>query len=388
MAMDFIPVAGPWVTEKEVRYSADAAANGWYANHNLYPDRFEKGFAEYLGVAHATSLPSCTSALHLALAGLGIGPGDEVIVPDATWIATSAPVSYVGATPVFADIDNESWCLDAVAFERAITPRTKAVIVVHLYGNMADMDAIMQVAKRHDIAVIEDAAEAIGSEFRGRKAGAFGDAGTFSFHGSKTLTTGEGGMLVTSRDDLFARVLRLRDHGREPGDRLFVNQEVAYKYKMSALQAAFGLAQLERIEELVARKREIFSWYARHVSGVNGVTLNYEALTTKNTYWMVTAVFHRKSGLRKEDVIAELRRRNIDSRPFFSPLSSLPAYRDLGSAERWSSRNPVSYDIAPRAVNLPSGFNMTDALVERVVAAVKDIVRARTHGAAVKETIS
>ena len=250
--MDWIPVAGPWVTEKEVRYTADAAANGWYANHSVYPDRFEKGFAKYLGVAHATSLPSCTSALHLALAGLGIGAGDEVIVPDATWIATSAPVSYVGATPVFADMDKNSWCLDAAAFESAITPRTKAVIVVHLYGNMADIGAITDVARRHGIAMIEDAAEAIGSEYRGRKAGAFGDAATFSFHGSKTLTTGEGGMLVTSRDDLFARVLRLRDHGREPGDRLFFNQEIAYKYKMSALQAAFGLAQLERIEELVS----------------------------------------------------------------------------------------------------------------------------------------
>lgn len=384
MATDWIPVAGPWVTEKEVRYAADAAANGWYASHNVYPDRFEKGFAEYLGVMHATSLPSCTSALHLALAGLGIGPGDEVIVPDATWIATSAPVSYVGATPVFADIDNGSWCLDAAAFERAITPRTKAVIVVHLYGNMADMDAIMEAATRHGIAVIEDAAEAIGSEYQGRKAGAFGDAATFSFHGSKTLTTGEGGMFVTSRDDLFARVLRLRDHGREPGDHLFVNQEVAYKYKMSALQAAFGLAQLERIEELVARKREIFSWYARHLAAANGVALNHEAPTTRNTYWMVTAVFNRELGLRKEEVIAELRQRNINSRPFFSPLSSLPAYRHLGGAERWKIRNPVSYDIGARAVNLPSGFNMTEALVERVINGIGDIVRVRTQGAAVK----
>ena len=386
--MDWIPVAGPWVTEKEVRYAADAAANGWYASHGFYPDRFEKGFAEYLGVAHATSLPSCTSALHLALAGLGIGPGDEVIVPDATWIATSAPVSYVGATPVFADVDEQSWCLDGAALERAITPRTKAVIVVHLYGNMADMDTIMDVAKRHHIAVIEDAAEAIGSEYRGRKAGAFGDAATFSFHGSKTLTTGEGGMLVTSRNDLFARVLRLRDHGREPGDRLFVNQEVAYKYKMSALQAAFGLGQLERIEELVARKRELFTWYARHFSGINGISLNHEAPTTKNTYWMVTAVFNRGLGLRKEDVIAELRCRNIDSRPFFSPLSSLPAYRDLGGAGRWNLSNPISYDIGARAVNLPSGFNMTEALVERVVGAIHEIMSTRSVGSAVTEAMS
>jgi perosamine synthetase len=386
--MDWIPVAGPWVTEKEVRYAADAAANAWYANHGVYPDRFEKSFAQYIGAAHATSLPSCTSALHLALAGLGIGPGDEVIVPEATWIASSAPISYVGATPAFADIDRRTWCLDAAAFERAITSRTKAVIVVHLYGNMPDMDAIMAIARNHGIAVIEDAAQAIGSEFRGRKAGAFGDAGTFSFHGSKTLTTGEGGMLVTSRDDLFDRVLRLRDHGRAPGDRLFINHEVAFKYRMSALQAAFGLGQLERIEELVARKREIFSWYAKHFDGDNGVSLNYEAATTKNTYWMVTATLDRELGLGKEELIAELRRSSIDSRPFFHPLSSLPAYREFGGPQQWQPRNPVSYDISTRALNLPSGFNMTEALTGRVAEVVNNVVGARRVGAAVKEAVS
>ncbi len=221
-------------------------------------------------------------------------------MPEATWIATSAPIAYVGAKPVFADIDPDTWCLDSAAFERAITPRTKAVIVVHLYGNMANMDAITALARRHGIAVIEDAAQAIGAEFRGRKAGAIGDLGAFSFHGTKTLTTGEGGMLVTSRDDVFERVLRLRDHGREPGDRLFVNHEVAFKYRMSALQAAFGLAQLERIDELVARKREIFGWYERRLGKVNGITLNYEAAGTKSAYWMVTAVFSRELNLGKE----------------------------------------------------------------------------------------
>jgi perosamine synthetase len=381
--MDWIPVAGPWVTEKEVRYTADAAANGWYANHNVYPGRFEQAFADYVGVAHAVSLPSGTSALHLALAALGVGEGDDVIVPEATWIATSAPVAYVGATPVFADIDKVSWCLDAAAVERAITPRTKAIIVVHLYGNMANMDAVMDVAKRHGIAVVEDAAQAIGSEFRGRKAGAFGDAGAFSFHGSKTLTTGEGGMFVTSRDDVFERVLRLRDHGREPGDRLFVNHEIAFKYRMSALQAAFGLGQLERIEELVARKRELFTWYVRDFGGMNGVTLNHEAATTKNTYWMVTALFSPELGLGKEDVVAQLRHRNIDSRPFFHPLSSLPAYRELGGPQRWEARNPVSYDVCARGINLPSGFNMTEALVARVVAAVGEI--AGTNGGIVSK---
>jgi perosamine synthetase len=373
-AAEWIPIAGPWVTDKEVQYTADAAANAWYANANVYPARFEKAFAEYLGVAHAVSLPSCTSALHLALAALDIGPGDEVIVPDATWIASSAPVEYVGGTPVFADIDTLSWCLDASAVERTITSRTKAIIVVHLYGNMTDMDAAIAIARRQGVAVIEDAAEAIGSEFRGRKAGSFGDVGTFSFHGSKTLTTGEGGMLVTNRRDIYERVLLLRDHGRQPGDRLFVNHEIAFKYKMSALQAAFGLAQLERIDELVARKREIFGWYAKYFAGVNGVTLNHEGTDTKNTYWMVTALFNPDLSLSKEAVIEALRQRNIDSRPFFYPLSSLPAYRGLGGAEQWKKQNPVAYAISPWGVNLPSGFNLSESDVERVVDSVNEII--------------
>jgi perosamine synthetase len=383
-AAEWIPIAGPWVTDKEVRYTADAAANAWYVNANVYPARFEKAFADYLGVAHAVSLPSCTSALHLALAALDVGPGDEVIVPDATWIASSAPVKYVGGRPVFADIDALSWCLDASATERAITPRTKAVIVVHLYGNMPDMDAMIAIARRKGIAVIEDAAEAIGSEFRDRKAGSFGDIGTFSFHGTKTLTTGEGGMLVTNRRDIYERVLVLRDHGRQPGDRLFVNHEIGFKYKMSALQAAFGLAQLERIDELVARKREIFGWYAKYFAGVNGVTLNHEGTHTKNTYWMVTALFSPDLGLTKEAVIEALRQRNIDSRPFFYPLSSLPAYPDLGGVERWRKQNPVAYAVSPWGVNLPSGFNLSESDVERVVDSVNEIIA--SHSARLKPT--
>jgi perosamine synthetase len=372
--MDWIPVAGPWVTEKEVRYVADAAANAWYANANVYPARFEKAFAEYVGVAHAASLPSCTAALHLSLAALGVGPGDEVIVPDCTWIASAAPVDYVGAKPVFVDVNPLSWCIDAAAFEAAITPRTKAAILVDLYGNMPDMDAIVTIATERKIAVIEDAAEAIGSEYRGRKAGAFGDVGTFSFHGSKTLTTGEGGMLVTNRRDVYDRVLSLRDHGRVPGDRMFYNHEIAFKYKMSALQAAFGLAQLERIEELVARKREIFNWYAEQFAGMNGVSLNHEAEGTKNSYWMVTALLAPEIGLHKEDLMEALRERNIDSRPFFHPLSSLPAYRSHGGPAVWAKRNPVTYAISPWGINLPSGFNLTEPLVETVADAFKEIV--------------
>ena len=271
-----IPVAGPSVTDKEVAYVAEAARTAWYSSAGEYQRRFEDAFAEYVGRKYAVSLPSCTSALHLSLVALGIGTGDEVIVPDATWIGSSAAISYVGASPVFADVDRDTWCLDAVSLANAITERTRAVIVVDLYGGMPDMDALLKIAADRGVAVVEDAAEATGSEYHGRRAGSFGATGVFSFHGSKTLTTGEGGMLVTDDHSIYERVGVLRDHGRQPGDTGFFNGEVAFKYKMSGLQAAFGLAQLERVDELVSMKRQIFQWYEDRLAGVEGIQLNAE----------------------------------------------------------------------------------------------------------------
>jgi len=370
-----IPVAGPWITEKEIQYVTDAVTNAWYGNANMFHERFEKAFAAYVGRKYAIALPSCTSALHLALLASGAGIDDEVIVPDATWIATSAPVSYVGATPVFADIDSHSWCLDAGSLEANITPKTKAVIVVNLYGNMPDMDAILEIARRHGIAVIEDAAESIGSEYKGRKAGSFGLASAFSFHGSKTLTTGEGGMLLADDEDVHQRCLFLRDHGRAPGEKQFWNTAVAHKYKMSSMQAALGLAQLERIEELVERKRQIFSWYQEAVADTEDIVLNSEAPGVKNTYWMVTAVLDAKMGWTKERLIAAMAERAIDCRPFFYPLSSLPAYEHLEQAAVAHSRNTIAYGISPYAINLPSGLNLTQAHVERVVDSLKALLR-------------
>jgi|SRR5581483_1209305 len=353
-----IPVSGPWITQKEIDYVADAAANAWYSNANIYHEKFETAFREYIGVKHAVALPSCTSAIHLSLLAFGVGPGDEVILPEATWIASAAPVTYVGAKPVFADIDSKTWCLSVESFLNCLTEKTKAVIPVDVYGNMPEMDEISRIAKSRNIAVIEDAAEAIGSEFKGRKAGSFGDTGVFSFHGSKTMTTGEGGMLVTDSDDIFQRVLVLRDHGRKPGDKMFWNYEVAHKYKMSSMQAALGLAQLERINELIDRKREIFSWYYEELEGFPNLTLNYESPDTKNTYWMITVVLDPSLGIRKEALMRSLDEHGIDSRPFFHPLSSLPAYGELEGAQIASQRNRISYAISPYAVNLPSGLNM------------------------------
>lgn len=372
--MNRIPVAGPWITDKEIQYVTDAVTNAWYGNANMYHQRFEKAFAEYLGVKYAIALPTCTSAIHLSLLALGIKEGDEVIIPDATWIASSAPISYVGGTPVFADIDPQTWCLSLESFEACITTRTKAVIPVDLYGGMPDMDAIRAIAQRHGISIIEDAAEALGAEYKGKRAGSFGDTGVFSFHGSKTVTTGEGGMLVTNREDLYNRIQVLRDHGRQPGDRMFWNTEVAYKYKMSSMQAALGLAQLERIDELIDLKRKQFEWYRLELEGVEGITLNVEPKNTLNAYWMVTVVLDPKFGLNKTQLMERLGERGIDSRPFFHPLSSIPAYEDHEQAGIARERNTTCYRISPYAINLPSALSLTRENVRFVCDSLKQVL--------------
>lgn len=372
--MTRIPVAGPSITQREIDYVTDAVATAWYADAGKYHAKFEAAFAGYLGVPHAMALPSCTSAIHLALLALGVGPGDEVIVPDVTWIASAAPVTYVGATPVFADIDAETWCMSAESFRECVTTRTKAVIPVDLYGGMPDMDEIVRLAAAREIPVIEDAAEAVGSEWRGRKAGSLGTIGVFSFHGSKTLTTGEGGLLVTRDEKLMRRAQVLRDHGRQPGDRLFFNTEIAHKYKMSALQAALGLAQLERIDELVAMKRRLFDWYREELGAVRGVRLNAEPPGTKNSYWMITVVLDPVLGVSKADLMARLDAKDIDTRPFFHPLSSLPAYAGRPEAEAAKKRNRVGYAVSRHGVNLPSALNLTREQVAYVCEALRSAI--------------
>ena len=376
-----IPVAGPWVTDLEIRYVTEAATNDWYAQGGASVGRFERAFAEYIGVGHAVAVPHCTSALHLALLALGVGEGDEVIVPDITWVATAAPVYYVGAVPVFADVDRDTWCVTAETIEACITPRTKAIITVDVYGGMPDMDAVTEVATRHGIPIIEDAAEAIGADWKGGLAGSFGQASTFSFHGSKTLTTGEGGMFLTNDPDINARVLFLRDHGRPPGShRYFTTTEVGYKYRMSSLQAAFGLAQLERVDELIERKRQIFRWYAERLGDEPTITLNAEAPGSKNTYWRITAVVDRALGLTTRAMMDALDAEAIESRPVFHPLSALPAFAGAPDAAAAAQRNVVSYDLSDRAINLPSALLLTEAHVDRVCNAFLEVVRRAAGG--------
>jgi perosamine synthetase len=370
-----IPVAGPWVTEKEVRYVAEAAADGWYERAGYYVQRFEDAFANYHGVKHAIAVPHCTSAIHLALAAMGLKEGDEVIVPDISWIASAAPIHYVGATPVFADIDRKTWCLSADSLRNCITERTKAVISVGLYGLSPDMDAIRAVANEHALRIVEDSAQSLGSKFKGKLSGTFGDAGVFSFHGTKTLTTGEGGMFITNDSDLHQRAQVLRDHGRTKENfRNFYNTEVAFKYRMSSLQAAFGFGQLERIDELIDKKRQLFRWYQQRLAGIPGLQLNAEPTDYFNTYWMTTVIVDPDYSLTSQQLMTEFGKNSIDVRPFFHPMSSLPAFDGYPRVSEAMQHNTVAYSVSPRGINLPSALRLEEAQVDRVCSVLREIL--------------
>lgn len=371
-----IPVARPWINDDDVAAVAEATAQGWGANAYAYQNRFESAFAAHCGRSHALALPSCTSGLHLILAALGVGPGDEVVVPDVTWIASVAPVAYVGATPVFADVDPHSLCMTPSSLSAVIGPRTKAAIVVDLYGDMPDWDGLDAVARRHGIHLIEDAAEAIGARYRGRPAGAFGTASAFSFHGSKAMTTGEGGMLLLDDPGLLDRCRRLSDHGRAPGDTTFRNEEIGFKYRMSSMQAALGLSQLARIDAIAAAKRRIFDRYRGRLGGVQSIGLNRSSTPgIENAYWMVTAHLDPATGLTKQRLGSELRQLGIDTRPAFDPLSNIPAFAASPGAIRARGTNRMAYAVTPYAINLPSGPALDEGAIDRVCDAVIEIVR-------------
>ena len=361
----------PSITRLEQDYAADAAANGWGAHCYDYIVRFEKAFGEWLGSSHAIATSSCTGALHMGLAALGIGPGDEVILADTNWVATVAPIRHLGAEPVFVDVSPDSWCIDPADAERHVTPRTRAIIATHIYGNLCDMDALLDLGRRTGVPIIEDAAEAIGSEWRGRRAGSMGLFGTFSFHGTKTLTTGEGGMFVTSDETLHRKVQTLSNHGRAARQtRQFWPDMLGFKYKMSNLQAAIGCGQLERIDELVARKQAILAAYRERLSGWEGVRLNPEPAGTANGAWMPTAVCDPALGITREMLLAAFEAADIDARVFFHPLSSLPMFEDRPT-------NVNAWDIPTRAINLPSYHDMEEADIDRVTETLIGVVRGK-----------
>ncbi|MDP1725468.1 MAG: DegT/DnrJ/EryC1/StrS family aminotransferase [Bacteroidota bacterium] len=364
-----IPISKPSITQLEINYVNDAITNGWGSHCYDYIIRFQKLFASYLKSDYALATSSCTGAIHLAFLSIGLQPGDEVICPDITWIASVAPITYIGAKPVFVDVKKDTWCIDPEKIEQAITSRTKAIMPVHLYGNVCEMDEIMAIAKKYNLFVIEDAAEALGSEYKGKKVGSIGDFGAFSFHGTKTMTTSEGGMLVTNNKTLFDEALIYNDHGRDHRNpKTFWMERIGYKYKISNLQAALGCAQVERLEDLVNKKREIFNSYKTLLNGLPGLSMNAEQEYVKNSYWMPTIIFDEPVNFNRENLFAQMKEHNIDSRPFFYPLSFLPMFET-------KKENTVSYGIYDRGINLPSYYDITQKEIEKVVNVIKSKVK-------------
>jgi perosamine synthetase len=369
-----IPYTKPSITELEVQYATDAAANGWGEHCYDYIVRFEEAFKAHLGVNYAIATSSCTGALHMGMHALGIGPGDEVIMADTNWIASAAPIVHLGATPVFVDILPESWCLDPEQVKAAITPNTKGIVAVHLYGNLCDMNALLAIGERYGIPVIEDAAEAVGSVYHGKRAGSIGRFGAFSFHGTKTITTGEGGMFVTNDPDLYEQMLTLSNHGRTRGQsKQFWPDMVGFKYKMSNIQAAIGCAQMQRINELVSRKREILQSYKEEFKnlGVIHQGFNPELDGCLIGAWMTTVVIDApcENSTLSETLQSGLKSRGIDARPFFAPLSSTPPFRGLRNGRthcKWA------YSIPPVALNLPCSHEISKSDISYVANAIKE----------------
>jgi perosamine synthetase len=373
IAKQQIHMAGPWITEHEVATVLDAMQNGWYERPYHYVETFQREFAAYHGRRFGIMTPNCTTAIHLLLTGLGISDGDEVIVPECTWIASAAPITYLRATPVFCDIDPVNWCLDPESVDRSITPRTRAIIAVDLFGNMPLMNDLTAIASRQGIPLIEDAAEALGSLYQGTRAGKFGIGSVFSFHRTKTLTTGEGGMLLLDDEKLYNRCMVLRDHGRRPGGPMYYNDEVTYKYMPFNLQAALGYAQFQRLDELIARKRWIFEMYKEKLGGLDDIELNAEPDGVFNGVWITALVFGRSHQMTKPEAIGRLQELGVPVRPFFYPLSSLPAY--AGCEEEFRNRNPRAYDISARGINLPGALNISDEQIETVCDGIRTLLK-------------
>lgn len=358
--------AKPSITQREIDYVNDAICNGWGEHCYDYLIRFENEFKAYQDSPFGLATSSCTGALHIAFASLGLKARDEVIVPDITWIASISPIVQLGATPVFVDVEEESWCIDPKSVEAAITPLTKAILVVHVYGNLVNMDEIMRIGKKYNLPVIEDAAEALGSEYKGKKAGSIGDYGVFSFHGTKTMTTGEGGMLVSNNLGLFAQASIIANHGRDPAvPKLFWCEKIGLKYKMSNLQAAIGVAQLERVGELVDNKRWIFEQYEACLVHAD-IIMNPEREGCKNSYWMPTIILPASFTLEKRDALIQaMLKKNIQVRPFFYPVSSFPMFTPVLD-------NTISLTLYQRGINLPSYFDMDELDIEYVVSHLKE----------------
>lgn len=367
MSAEFLPVSRPDLSGNETRYVTEALEEGWISSTGRFLERFESEFAAFCGTRHAIACCNGTVALHLALLALGIGPGDEVLVPSFTYVASANAVTYTGALPVFVDSEPVHWNLDPELVEAAITPRTKAILAVHLYGHPADMRALRAIAERHGLDLVEDAAEAHGAEVEGKRVGGLGRVATFSFYGNKIMTTGEGGMVTTDDDELAGRARLLRGQGMDP-ERRYWFPIVGYNYRLTNVAAAIGCGQLERADELIEDRRRIAGTYAHllapHAERL-GMQLASESEWARHVHWIVCV---RVPAARRDGLMAFLGERRIDTRPFFPPMHRLPMY--TGSEHAGGRSFPLAEELGATGLNLPTYYGLGDADIERVAAEV------------------
>jgi perosamine synthetase len=359
-----IPIAEPEIGKEELRNVTDAVKSGWISSKGPFIEEFERGFSNYIGTKNAVSTSNGTTALHLALAALGIGKGNQVIVPSLDFVSVANAVTYTGAEPVFVDSHPKYWCMDPSKIK--ITKQTKAIIAVHLYGHPCDMDPIMEIARNHNLPVIEDCAEAHGAEYKHKKVGSIGCISCFSFYGNKIITTGEGGMCLTDNEEMAGRMRILRDHGMNP-KRRYWHDVIGFNYRMTNLQAAIGVAQLRKINLLINKKIAIAKTYKKIFNdrqGNSAITLPPEMPWAKSVYWLYSILV--KASIRNK-IIAHLENEGIESRPFFYPTHKLPPYNhDLSL--------PVSEKLSSTGINLPSGTHISKDQIKEVVTSINNLI--------------
>lgn len=360
------PISQPSITELEKSYVNDAVSSGWVSSAGEYILKFEDSFAKFCQTKYCVSVSNGTVGLFLALKALGIDAGDEVIVPDFSFIATANAVSHVGATPVFVDIDRNTLCIDAKKFASAITSRTRAVIPVHIYGHPAAMQEITKIAKDNDIIVIEDCAEAHGAKINDIPVGGWGDVGVFSFYGNKIITSGEGGAIVLNDSNLAVKLKHLRDHAMSP-DKRYWHDAIGYNFRITNLQAALGLAQLERVSDIIEKKRSIFNWYYSRLGDIKLIRLNYHAPDVMPVYWMICLELIGADAAARDYLMKELQDRGVDSRPYFYPMSDMPMYK--------TANTPITHAVAAIGLNLPSYFDLTEEDVNMICEEIKESLR-------------
>jgi perosamine synthetase len=361
------PIAAPDLSGNESAYVSECLRSTWISSNGPFIGQFETRIGAYTKTRHAIATCNGTVALHLALSGLGIGPGDEIIVPSLTYVATANAIVYCGATPVFADSEPDTWCLSVASVARLLSPQTKAVIPVHLYGHPCAMDPLLELAASKSLWVVEDCAEALGATYHGRPIGGLGTVSTFSFYGNKLVTTGEGGMLTTNDDDIAQRLRLLRGQGMDP-QRRYWHPIVGFNYRMTNVAAAIGVAQMERIDRLLQDRKRVAAWYNERLGNLPSVVLPVEAVGTSNAFWMYSIL--TANNARRDSLMSDLAKKGIETRPFFYPVHEFPMYRRCRS----DNGCPVARDLSYRGLSLPTSSYLQQEDIDVIAREVRQVL--------------